>query len=209
MDYVMSAQIRNSYVARDNKGEKKKIIKLIRASLMIDWIQDNYDFYGILIIRNPLATINSQMKYNMWGHIQKFGPTKMLPERVINYFNENQKELIKSVKTPKERLTVFWCINNKIALTFSNKKNLRIVKYEDLVKNAKKVIKDLSKFAHFPYNNEVKKAIKRKSFTTRKETEQIKNYDPTKAWKENFTQEEIDSIVEIVKAFDLEEYLDL
>jgi hypothetical protein len=211
IDLVMNCEIKNKFTHRGNIniGKPKKVIKLIRANLMIDWIQDNYDFYGIFIIRNPLATINSQMKYNMWGHIQKLGPTKMLPERVINYFNEDQKELIKSVKMPKERLAVFWCINNKIALTFSNKKNLRIVKYEDLVKNPKKVIKDLSKFAHFPYNNKVKNAIKRKSFTTRKETEQIKNYDPTKAWKENFTQEEIDSIVEIVKAFNLEEYLDL
>jgi hypothetical protein len=209
MDYVMSAQIRNSYVVRDNKGKRKKVIKLIRGNLMIDWIQDNYDFYGIFIIRNPLATIDSQIKYNMWKHIQELGPIEMLPKRVIDYFNKNQKELIRSVKTPKERLAVFWCINNKIALNFSDKKNLRVIKYEELVAEPEKVIKELSKFAHFPYNNKVRRAIKKKSFTTREDTKKIKNYDPTKAWKKNFTQEEIDSIVEIVKAFDLEEYLDL
>jgi hypothetical protein len=211
VDMIMSAEIKDKFVLRPNQqkyiGSNKKVIKLIRANLMIPWMQENYDFYGILIIRSPHATINSQIKYHMNEGVKNI--ENFYSKKVLNNFTPKQKNIMKKVRNRKDILAVNWCIQNYIPLRKADRNNFIVLKYEELVAEPKKVIKDLSKFAHFPYNNKVKNAIKRKSFTTRKETEQIKNYDPTKAWKENFTQEEIDSIVEIVKAFNLEEYLDL
>jgi hypothetical protein len=211
MDLVMNCKIRNSFTQRGhiNIGKSRKVIKLIRANLMIDWLQENYDFYGVFLIRNPLATINSQIEKDFFGNLQSHGPAKIYPDSVIKYFNKRQQELIRKVKTAKDRLIVNWCINTKIPLEVSSRDTLQVIRYEELVDEPKKVIKKLSEFAGFQYDFRVKRVIGKRSFTTRKETKQIKNYDPTKAWKKNFTQEEIDSAVEIVKAFNLEEYLDL
>jgi hypothetical protein len=211
MNIIMSAEIRDKFVLRPNRqnyiGSNKKVIKLIRANLMISWMQENYDFYGILIIRSPHATINSQIKCHMNEGVKNI--EEFYPKDLLNKFNIKQRDIMKKVKNRKDILAVNWCIQNYIPLKSADRNNLVVVKYEDLVKNPNKVIKRLSKKVGFEFTKEVKDQLYKESFTTRKETKDIKNYDPTTAWKKNFTQKEIDSVIEIVKAFNLEEYLDI
>jgi hypothetical protein len=187
-----------------NIGKSKKLIKFIRATLMVDWLQDNYDFYGIFIIRNPLATINSQLKKKFFENIQEEGLENYHPPKVIKYFNKEQQKIIKSVKTPKNRLIVNWCMHNRIALDVSDRNSVRFIKYEDLIDSPESVIRELSEFAHFPYTHKVRKMLYKKSFTTRKNTK-----NPRIDWRNNFTKEEIDSAIKIVKAFELDNFLDL
>jgi hypothetical protein len=205
MDFVMESKISDKFVKRGiNIGSPKKLFKFIRASLMVDWMQENYVFYGIFLIRNPFATINSQLKTEFFKKVQKEGPETKYPKKVINYFNKKQQKIITNVKTPKDRLITHWCINNRIPLDVADRKSLVIVKYEDLVDNSKDIIKELSEFAHFSYNKKVRNMIPQKSFMTRKDTE-----DPRTDWKKNFTKKEIMSGAEIIKTFGLEEYIEL
>jgi hypothetical protein len=211
IDMIMSTEIRDKFVLRPNRqnyiGSNKKIIKLIRANLMIPWMQKHYDFYGILLIRSPHATINSQIKYHMNEGVKNI--EEFYPKDVLQNFTSKQKELMKNVKNRKDVLAVNWCIQNYIPLQKADKDNFVILKYEDLVNNPKKVIKRLSKRVGFEFTKEVKDQLYKKSFTSRKETKKIKNYNPRTSWRKNFTKEEIDSVTEIVKAFNLENYLDL
>jgi hypothetical protein len=211
MDMIMSAEIRDKFVLKPDQqkyiGSNKKVIKLIRANLMIPWMQENYDFYGILIIRSPHATINSQIKYHMNEGVLNI--EDFYPKVVLNNFTPKQRNIMKKVKNRKDILAVNWCIQNSIPLKKANRHNFVILKYEDLVKNPKRVIRKLSKRVGFDFTKAVREQLYKKSFTSRKETKKIQNYNPRSFWKKNFTQEEIDSIVEIVKAFNLEEYLDL
>jgi hypothetical protein len=206
IDLVMDCKLEDKFVYRGNIniGSPKKLIKLIRASLMIDWLQDNYDFYGIFIIRNPFATINSQFQKRFFLNLQEKGLTSKYPEKVINYFNREQQDLIYKAQTAKDRLAVQWCINNRIAIDVVDKNSIYFIKYEDLIDKSKRTIKKLSKFAKFPYTKDVKEMIYKESFTTRKNT-----IDPRTDWKKNFTQEEITSILEIVETFNLTEYVEL
>jgi hypothetical protein len=211
MDMVMNAEIRDNFVLRPKRqnyiGSKKKVVKLIRANLMIDWMQENYDFYGILLVRSPHATINSQIKYHMNEGVKNI--EEFYPDTLLNNFTTIQRNVMKKVKSRKDILAVNWCIQNSIPLKNADKKDFTIIKYEDLLENPKKVIKNLSKKAGFDFTKEVKEQFYRKSFTSRKETKKITDYNPRTSWRKNFTQEETDSVVEIVKAFNLEEYLDL
>jgi hypothetical protein len=91
----------------------------------------------------------------------------------------------------------------------ADRKILIIVKYEDLVKNPKNVIRKLSKKTGFQFTKEVKEQLYKKSFMIRKETKEIRNYDPRTSWRQSFTKKETDSVTKIVREFNLEEYLDL
>jgi hypothetical protein len=210
-DLIMKAEIRDKFVLRPNKqnyiGSNKKVIKLIRANLMISWLQENYDFYGVLIIRSPHATINSQIKYHMNEGVRDL--RAFYPGEVFRFFNEKQLQTIDNVKKRKDILATNWCINNFIPLKVADKRNLKIIRYEDLLETPEKTIKSLGKFAGFNFTKEVKAMIRKRSFTSRKETKKITDYNPRTAWKKDFTLEEIESVVEIVKTFNLEEYLDI
>jgi hypothetical protein len=131
------------------------------------------------------------------------------PERVLSLFNEEQKEYMYKVNTRKEILAINYCINYSIPLRFVRFTNIKIIKYEDLFENPIKTIKMLGKFAGFKYSKSVKNAINKKSFTVRSETKKIKDYNPRLAWRKNFSDDEISNIVDIIKTFNLEEYLDI
>jgi hypothetical protein len=111
--------------------------------------------------------------------------------------------------TRKEILAINWCINYSIPLRFIRFTNIKIIKYEDLFESPIKTIKMLGKFASFKYNKTIKNAINEKSFTIRNETKKIKDYNPRLAWRENFSNEEVSHIINIVRIFKLEEYLDV
>jgi hypothetical protein len=211
IDMIMSTEIKDKFVLRPNKqnyiGSNKKVIKLIRANLIIPWMQKHYDFYGILIIRSPHATINSQIKSHMNEAVKDI--EQFYPENVLRNFNSKQRDIMKKVKNRKDILAVNWCIQNYVPLKRADRKILIIVKYEDLVKNPKNVIRKLSKKTGFQFTKEVKEQLYKKSFMIRKETKEIRNYDPRTSWRQSFTKKETDSVTKIVREFNLEEYLDL
>jgi hypothetical protein len=203
----MSGKIRNKKVLRGNEGLERKVIKLIHANLMVDWLQDNYDAYYIFLIRNPLAVVSSQEEFNMNLKLKHI--TDFYPKKVLNLFNKNQREIIDNIKNRKELLTVNWCIQNSIPLKFADKKKLKIIKYENLAKKPISTIKYLSNYANFKYSKEVKNSIGKKSFMSRKETLNKNNYNPLTDWKNKLTKSEVNRIIKIVTKFDLERYLDL
>ncbi|WP_321413131.1 sulfotransferase [uncultured Desulfobacter sp.] len=130
---------------RSTLNRPRKIIKLIRANLMIGWMIKAFPVsLHIAIVRHPAAVIESRMRLDRVA--QSVGGLKGAndwnAENLLNKYLQHPlpKDLKKSIRDvgPMEDLNLYerhcvlWCIENK--LLFDNKSIVsQLICYEDLI----------------------------------------------------------------------------
>ncbi|AEH45613.1 hypothetical protein Thein_1756 [Thermodesulfatator indicus DSM 15286] len=181
IENILKGKVRSQWTDRDvdfRKKYKKRVIKEVRANLMIKFIANEWQKIKIIwIIRNPYNVIKSQIylsKRYSWSFDlddnllkQKFLIKDWLCPFLI---------FIKKSKTLPERLMHRWCIENYVP--FSQKvyelPNVLLVSYERLVSSEKEWRKLFSFLGISISYNELQKYLNKPSHTSiRRSTEDM------------------------------------
>lgn len=189
----------------------KRIIKEIRANLMLKWLSTiRPGMPIILLIRHPLAVIDSYKTLG-WG-IEAGGKTSDFG-RIIE-----QKQLLQDFPIIKNNLNHIdsnnyiskllfqWCVLHHIPLKQLKKGDSKIVFYENLLLYPEKTLSDIFSFIGERFNKkQILKNVQKPSVTNYRKTDfNVNPRDNIQKWQKSFTKSEIEKAQELIKRFELD-----
>jgi hypothetical protein len=111
----------------------QRIVKLIRANMMLAWLQARFSARIVFVIRHPAAVVMSQMKsrksWNPRAYIDRFRADLDLLEVI----DAQTRQLLFHDLEDVESYTLCWCIENMIALEQAKRSGIAVVHYERLI----------------------------------------------------------------------------
>jgi len=201
---ILSGNIRNNWVDKYNKRiiSHYRIIKDIRANLMLYWIKERFsEIPIIMILRHPCAVANSKLQANWDSNLQFY----LSQEKLIGDCLKNYESKMRDLKSNFEQHIFSWCIENFIPLKQFNGKNLFVIFYEDLCIDPEPEIRELFSFIDKPYKKKVNHFINKPSLETSKRSAIISGNDLITSWKKNITRKQIRKALKILSEFGLDQ----
>jgi hypothetical protein len=201
---IFSGNIRNVWIDREIRHvfPKQRIIKCIRASLMLKWIDIQFPKVPkIFIIRHPCSVVQSRMRL-AWatdGDIRYF----LNQPKLIADFLDDKLDVITNAKTNEEKHAIIWSITNLVPIRQFQKEHLNVFRYENLVKNSEEEVPRLFTILDIPYKNSVLENLRQPSSTTSRKSAVWTGKNMTDQWKEDLTHEQIERILNVVEIFGL------
>ena len=140
------------FLGRSLKYRRKKsfipITKFIRANLMLDWIEKNFNAKTVYVVRHPGAVVASQIAASKAksGAVWDFnGSTK---QSILSQYKQDEQlrkdyldkyyQIFSEKLSPVAGHTLLWCIENILPVYNQQKKKHYVFFYEDIVKNPEK-----------------------------------------------------------------------
>jgi len=123
----------NYFRFRAQRRFDRRIVKLVRANMMLSWLREKWDARIVFLIRHPAAIVLSQMKSpSIWkphGRIACYRADSQL----LDELNESTRQLVFEELDDLEAVTLSWCIENTIAFEQAEEQGICVVYYEHLV----------------------------------------------------------------------------
>lgn len=93
---------------------KNRVVKFIQANLLVSWLDSNFPYKIVFVIREPFSVIQSQLNMGWSSDLDIY----IKQPKIRDFFQSiNLDELSASLKTVEERLAARWCIENLIAIS--------------------------------------------------------------------------------------------
>ncbi len=116
---------------------RPKVIKFIRANLLLEWLVREYGLRSALIVRHPCAVLSSVLRRSgpEWG----VAALTQLLNRYLEQPNLVEDRLLhvvdglKSLRTVSEIHAAIWCIENGRLLAAANLNGVVLAHYEELI----------------------------------------------------------------------------
>lgn len=162
---IINGKIRHRWVDRYNNSfyYKHRMLKDIRANLLLCWIAENIKGVKILfLIRNPFNVVASQLRQGWELELSFF----FGQERLVADFLKPHEQLLSCVSTPYEQAFAFWCIENYVPLIQidrSKPENVLVIKYEKLLTGGEEAFIPLFKFFDIPLPQDLSSLMKKPS----------------------------------------------
>ncbi len=181
----------------------KLLIKFCRLNEMLPWFLDRFPNYKVLQVdRNPFSVVSSQMKHGAWGLSER--TIELYKKRTKSYcfeFYEQFSDIINSISTPEEFLTVNYCLS-VIPRLKAQSKNLKIVKYENLFLNPEEEFNSIFEFFNLQVPSNLQEIIRKPSSTTKQGSNILTSpEDQLVTWKKFLTKEQVENISRILNQF--------
>lgn len=120
---------------RGQRRYEGRIIKCVRANMMLGWLQENFQARIVFLVRHPAAVILSQMSApRAWDPVRRLGRYRD-DRRLLDQLDNRFRRLLYQPLDLVEAHTLSWCIENTIALRQAAERGIAIVFYEHLVVN--------------------------------------------------------------------------
>lgn len=145
IDKILRGQISNNWVDQFNKSIRsdQRLIKAVRANLLIDYLEQNYPQLRIIyIFRHPYKVVASRINLN-------FDPKdvySVLKHELFieKYYNDIDINFLKSrLSSPESCHTALWCLENRFLLKSQKNRNFIILQYENIVGKTVKLEQDI------------------------------------------------------------------
>ena len=203
---ILRGDIRNTWADGYNRKFlcKKRIVKDIRANLMLRYIQKNFPESPILfLVRHPCAVALSRMRlgWDRWDtDLTMFLSQEPLME---DHLGDFKKEL-KNCTDPFEREILFWAVENYVPLRQFSPGEILVVSYERLVMESEKEIDRIFSYLFMDYDERVWKSVHRNARTTWRERPITNREERVAEWKHKLKDDEIKKALEILGIFGLD-----
>lgn len=206
------------FLRRDFKTIKQRIfsnkliVKFVRGNRMIPWIQDNFDLKKIiLIIRNPLTTIASQLKRGITGYFGRLDSHKIetvkKQTKELDFLPDDIKQQIENFEKEEEILAVMWALDYYIPLKFCDLEDLHLIIYENFMIDKEKALNELYRQLNL---KETENPIDRE-FLDKPSMLGVKTYtnDQEKQlnkWQEILSEDQVENILHVLEIFGMDFY---
>ena len=202
---VFSGDIRDGWI--DNYVEVRspqyRIIKEIRANLMLKWIQTHFpQVRQLFIIRHPCAVVLSRLTLN-WDTDRDIEPF-LSQSKLMKDFLEKKMDIITAATAPEEKHAVIWCVSNLIPLQQFQKGELQVLFYENLCTQPEVEISQLFQSMQLDYDDSLLDTLDIPSTTTIQTSAIITGDNRVNSWQNELSSQQIDRVLSIVQAFGLE-----
>lgn len=112
-----------------------KLIKTIRANLMLGWLAAQYDSRIVLIVRHPGPVVESQLRLGGRDWDAQYLLDKyQRDERLLSALPADMRTAIGDLNRPSRALTWIWCVENVVARSLLEAStNVSVFAYEKLL----------------------------------------------------------------------------
>jgi len=203
VESMLSGRLRNVWSDSLNKRfiSNKRLIKDIRANLILKWIYVNFPGIPIiLLLRHPCAVAYSKCKLNWDTHLEEF----LAQDDLITDFLSPFKDEIKKTESTFEKHLFLWCIENYVPLKQFNEGEIHLAFYENFCANPEYEIDRLFQFLGKTYDDAVFKNLKIPSVETRHESSIITGENMVDSWRKHIPNEQVQRAAHILGLFGLD-----
>lgn len=203
VEEILCGRIHNTWIDRENKNLLiwKYLVKSIRANLMLAWIDYNFHCPIIYVIRHPCAVVLSRLKLNWETHLDVF----LNQENLMQDFLYKFKTLIGRAKTPIQKHTIMWCVENLIPLSQYSRHDWIFCTYENLCNNTLEETDRILGKLGIKRTPRINQAING-FYQTRQDSAIRIGKNPIRDWKKTLSKNEINEILSIVHTFGIKLY---
>ena len=213
VEQALCGQVQNNWILRQSRqGHRwwayKRLVKTIRANLMLAWIDRIFHPRIVFITRHPCAVILSRIKLGWKAHLDVFLKQPQLMADYLDPF----VELIEEAKSDVQKHAVMWCIENLIPLRQSQDDSLPFgsnwlfCTYEQLYCHPQAETNRILRHLGIRKTYFTQRAIKRHSITSRRGSALLNGQNPLVEWQNKLSKQEIEDILKIVEGFGIELY---
>lgn len=129
--WVRSAN--NVGVYWSQRRHHRRIVKSVRANMMLGWIKRNFGARIIFIVRHPVPVILSQLRSpRAWKAQDNIGRYRADP-RLLDAIGNDLRTMLYRDLSDIDSLALCWCIENTIALKQAKQAGIAVVYYEKLL----------------------------------------------------------------------------
>ena len=200
---ILSGNIRHEWIDKYNQRliSRKRLIKDIRASLFLKWIQHNFpEIPLILLLRHPCAVANSKLKCGWDTHLGDFLEQNELMSDFLNPFRNE----IQNARDTFDKHIFMWCIENYIPLRQFNCSEICVVYYENLCVDPHLEMKRISKFIGGKFSSKNLSSSVTPSAMRREESAIVTGSDLLNTWRKDISANQIKRTLEICSIFGLQ-----
>lgn len=207
VEAILSGRIRNRWTDRYHRRfiASKRLIKDVRANLLLKWMHGNFpEMPIILILRHPCAVARSQLKKATYW-IPDLKEEFLSQEELVQDFLNPFAEEIGKAQTAFEIHIFRWCIQYYVPLKQFKRGEIHLAFYENFCEEPESEIDRLFSFLGKSYDEgAVFKKLREPSPVSREVSAIISGGSLLDSWREQITDEQIQRAVEILRLFELE-----
>ena len=200
---ILSGNIRNKWIDQFNQRfySQKRLIKDIRAQLILKWIKHNFpEIPIILLLRHPCAVANSKLKLGWNSHLDDFLAQDNLMDDFLNPF----KKELEDAHDLFDKHIFMWCVENYIPLKQFSEGEILVVFYENLCRDPQNEIEKIMLFIGENFSLEILQNVRKPSMLSRKDSAVVSSASLVDTWRKNISDEQIEKASEILSIFGLQ-----
>lgn len=204
VERVLRGAVQNEWTQRQGRRwwANKRLIKTIRATLMLGWLTERFQPRIVYITRHPCAVVLSRLKLKWETHLDVFlGQTELVEDYLAPFI-----DLIEGAETSIARHALMWAVENFVPLQQEQRKEWVWCTYEELYTQpeaeADRILRELG----MRKNWLTKRALNRISMVTRADSALTEQRDALTEWQRQLSSEEIRIILDLVAAFGIDIY---
>ncbi len=197
---ILNGKIRHPWIDQFNRKTftKKRLIKDIRANLILKWIKARFPRIPIvLLLRHPCAVANSKMKLGWDTHLDDFLIQHELMHDLLGPFESE----IRNANDIFDKHIFLWCIENYIPLRQFSKGEILVTFYENLCVNPTKESETILSFVKEESSLKVLDSFTKPSALSRNDSAIISGSDLVSSWRDNVSTNQINRAIEILSIF--------
>lgn len=189
-------------------AKNRTIIKCCNITPLIPWLCRNFDIQPIVLVRNPMSVVASQLNHKGYRDIGTKIDLFKLNNSKYNDLFAKYAHLISSINSQISMLANWWAIQHVEVLSKNNsedKCNWLLLSYKDLVLHTKEELNKLYHIFgiekikgtdnyHVPSATAVNKFSSSEAYLTN--------------WKKSLTVNEIKEVEQVLKGYGLEQYIE-
>lgn len=189
------------------------IHKFCRLQSLLPWLTHHFNIPApIFLVRNPYATIASQLIYGS----KKSASKRWKELHSLNYLNANDnkgnqkmyafyKNKLDSLHTTEENLAALWCLSHIPGIAESQSRKWTTITYEELLTDGKKIMPELFHQYQLPYDHQrLEDVFHTRSATSLKEGAKINIDQQITGWKDQLSANQVRLIRDTLKKFNMD-----
>lgn len=156
---ALRGEYKNEETVRANPGAKRKVIKVIRMNLMIPWILERVNVQPVYLMRDPMATIASQVSCDFETTVPRL-TSYFYQDELFEDHLEPFRDLIEQADSSKGRtsyieyLTILWCVQTYVARRQGVFDTVHTIRYRMLLLQPYKLLWDIANRFSLDFNFE-------------------------------------------------------
>jgi Sulfotransferase domain len=181
----------------------RRLIKEVRANLMLGWIRANFPEMPIVfVLRHPCAVANSRtyLRRRWKPSLEDFLSQKELVEDFLEPFLGEMR----SARTDFERHVFSWCIENYVPLKQLGSGEIHLIFYENLCEDPEGEVKRLFAFLSKGFDESVLQKMKQPSQFSRPGSAVLAGERLVGGWRKHVTDAQLQRAIEILGLFGLD-----
>src|SRR5919199_3746362 len=200
---ILSGALRSRWADRFHSRfvSQRRLIKDIRANLMLGWIRANFpEMLMIFLLRHPCAVANSKIKLGWKPDVNDLLSQKELVEDFLKPFEDEMR----SAKTDFERHVFSWCVENYVPLAQLEHGEVHLAFYENLSENPKGEVGRLFAFMGKDFDGSIFERMTKPSLLSREGSAILSGERLADSWRMHVTTAQLERTIEILRLFGLD-----